>query len=308
LISELRSRPELGIRVVQHLQELDGTPNCKPCEAQPFGLAELEEIVRANRVERVMVALGDCRGKLPVAALLQLKSRGVRVEDAAEVYEATTGKFSVESMRLSSLLFSPGFSVSRPLLIYKRIFSFLVSLIGLIAAAPLMGLTVLVIRLDSTGPVIFKQKRVGKDGKIFTVFKFRTMTDGADRDENHLPAQNRDGRFTRVGRWLRRARLDELPQLFNILRCDMDLIGPRPFVPNQEQECVEKIPFYRQRWAVKPGLTGWAQINRGYCATVEDNAEKLAYDLFYIKNISPGLDILILFKTIKLLLLGRGSR
>jgi lipopolysaccharide/colanic/teichoic acid biosynthesis glycosyltransferase len=132
--------------------------------------------------------------------------------------------------------------------------------------------------------------------------------DGVDQGDNHPPAELTDGRCTRVGWFLRRTRLDELPQLFNILRGDMYFVGPRPFVPNQEEECVEKIPYYRQRWAVKPGATGWAQVNRGYCATIEDNKEKLGYDLFYIKNVSVGLDLLILFKTAKILLLGRGSR
>jgi len=166
----------------------------------------------------------------------------------------------------------------------------------------------LAIRLDSDGPAIFRQKRVGLHGKIFTLFKFRTMKNDVAQDENYLPAGRTDSRFTRLGRLLRRTRMDELPQLFNILRGDMHFVGPRPFVPNQENECVEKIPYYRQRWAVKPGATGWAQVNRDYCATIEDNQEKLGYDLFYIKNISVGLDLLILFKTMKILLLGRGSR
>ncbi|HVB55747.1 MAG TPA: sugar transferase, partial [Candidatus Acidoferrales bacterium] len=219
-----------------------------------------------------------------------------------------TGKVPIESLRLSWLLFSSGFHVSRPLLIYKRAFSFLISSICFLITAPIMALVAIAIRLDSPGPAIFKQERIGEGGKPFTVFKFRTMVDGADRDDNHRPAEKTDERFTRVGKFLRRTRLDELPQLFNILRGDMYFVGPRPFVPNQEQECLEKIPYYRQRWTVKPGATGWAQINRGYCTTIEDNTEKLAYDLFYIKNISVGLDLLIMFQTIKILLLSRGSR
>jgi lipopolysaccharide/colanic/teichoic acid biosynthesis glycosyltransferase len=134
------------------------------------------------------------------------------------------------------------------------------------------------------------------------------MADGCDQDDNYRPAEAADCRFTRIGRLLRRTRMDELPQLFNILRGDMHFVGPRPFVFNQEQECLEKIPYYRLRWAVKPGATGWAQINRGYNVSIEDNKEKLAYDLFYIKNFSWGLDLLIFFQTIKILVLGRGSR
>ncbi len=134
------------------------------------------------------------------------------------------------------------------------------------------------------------------------------MLEGSDKGNSHRPAEITDRRFTRVGRFLRRSRMDELPQLFNILRGDMNFVGPRPFVPDQEQECLEKIPHYRQRWVVKPGATGWAQVNRGYCETIEDNSEKFAYDLFYIKNASVGLDFLILIQTMKILLLGRGSR
>jgi lipopolysaccharide/colanic/teichoic acid biosynthesis glycosyltransferase len=191
---------------------------------------------------------------------------------------------------------------------YERIFSFVLSALGLALTLPLMALIALAIRLDSAGPAIFRQKRIGQNGKTFTLFKFRTMLDGSDKDENHRPAELTDSRFTRVGRFLRRSRIDELPQLFNILLGDMNFVGPRPFVHNQEQECVEKIPHYRQRWLVKPGATGWAQVNRGYCETIEDNVEKFAYDLFYIKNASFGLDLLILVKTMKILLLGRGSR
>jgi len=169
-----------------------------------------------------------------------------------------------------------------------------------------MLLIVLAIRLDSPGPAIFRQKRVGRGGKTFTLYKFRSMFDGLQAD--HRPAEKEDDRITRLGSVLRRTRLDELPQLYNILRGDMHFVGPRPFVPEQEHELVTAIPFYNQRWNVKPGATGWAQVNRAYCATVEDNAEKLAYDLFYIKNMSISLDLLILFKTIKILLLGRGGR
>ena len=309
LINEIDSRAELGMRIVGQLRQVGVTADPNPPDLSRTELyEELARQVESYRAARIIVAMGERRGKLPVEALLQLKSRGVRIQDGAEVYEAMTGKVPVQSLHLSWLLFSPGFQVSRPLLIYKRIFSFSASVIGLILVSPLMALIALAIRVDSPGPVIFKQKRIGEGGKAFTLYKFRTMIDGADRDDNHRPATKEDDRFTRVGRWLRRARVDELPQLFNIFKGDMYFVGPRPFVPNQEEECVEKIPYYRQRWAVKPGATGWAQVNRGYCATIEDNIDKLAYDLFYIKNISIGLDLLIMFKTLKTLLLGRGSR
>jgi sugar transferase (PEP-CTERM system associated) len=308
LIGEIESRKELGIRVAAHLREMENgeNPYASLSEAERF--EALSKQVESYRASRIIVAMGERRGKLPVEALLQLKASGIQVQDGAEVYEAITGKVPLESLRLSWLLFSPSFYVSRPLLVYKRIFSFMISLFCLIVASPIMAIAAIAIRLDSPGPAIFKQKRVGEGGKLFTLYKFRTMVDGADQDHNFRPAEKTDGRFTRVGMWLRRARIDELPQLVNILRGDMYFVGPRPFVQNQEEECLAKIPYYRQRWSVKPGATGWAQVNRGYCATIEDNTEKLAYDLFYIKNISIGLDLLIMFKTLKTLLLSRGSR
>lgn len=308
LMAEIESRPELGLRIAGQLRNFENGNGHHLSLTEPEYFEQLTRQVDTFRANRMIIAMGDRRGRLPVEALLRLKSKGLRIQDGAEAYEAITGKVPIESLRLSWLLFSPGFQVSRPLMIYKRLFSFMISLVSLILLAPLMLLVAIAIRLDSKGPAIFKQVRIGEGGKPFTLYKFRTMVDGADRDANLRPAEITDSRFTRVGRWLRRARVDELPQLFNILRGDMYFVGPRPFVPNQEQECVEKIPYYRQRWSVKPGATGWAQVNRGYCATVEDNTEKLAYDLFYIKNISIGLDLLILFKTVKILLLGKGSR
>jgi len=302
----INRRPEFGVNLVGCVSsfpaQIDGN---LPYLGTPDRLAD---VVRKQGVRRVIVTMSDRRGKLPVEELLAINSQYARVQDGAEVYEALTGKLPIESLRLSSLLFSPGFHVSRRFLLYKRVLSFGVSLSLLILTLPLMLLIALAIHLDSPGLIIFRQKRVGLHGTIFTLYKFRSMFDGADVGQNHSPAMEQDGRMTRVGRPLRRTRLDELPQLYNILLGDMSFVGPRPFVPHQEQELVKVIPFYSQRWSVKPGATGWAQINRGYCATVADNAEKLAYDLFYIKNMSLALDLFILFKTIKILLLGRGGR
>jgi lipopolysaccharide/colanic/teichoic acid biosynthesis glycosyltransferase len=233
---------------------------------------------------------------------------GIKIQDGVELYEQISGKIALQSLRLSWLLFSPGFQASRFQLIYKRLFSLCLSAICLLIALPFMLVIALAIRLDSRGPVIFRQERVGKNGKIFTLYKFRSMVDGTDGDGIFRPAEKNDKRVTRFGRWLRAIRLDELPQLFNIFRGDMYFVGPRPFVPNQEEDCVRHIPFYKQRWSVRPGATGWAQVSRDYCATIEENADKLAYDLFYIKNMSVGLDLFILFKTLKILLLGRGGR
>ena len=241
--------------------------------------------------------------RLQVEKLLRLKTRGVYIQDGPEYYESITGKIPLESLRLSWLLFSPGFHVRAGLRLYKRVFSLMLSSLAIAITSPIMLLAAIAIRLDSPGPAIFQQKRVGENGKLFTVYKFRSMYEGSDK-QKLTPAEHGDARVTRVGKWLRRTRIDELPQLFNIVKGDMAFVGPRPFVPEQEEECTAKIPFYRERWLVKPGATGWAQINRGYNATLEDNREKLAYDLFYIKNVSFGLDLFIMFSTIKILLVG----
>jgi exopolysaccharide biosynthesis polyprenyl glycosylphosphotransferase len=271
-------------------------------------IEQLPAVVERQNVNRIILTMSDRRGRLPVDMLLGLKGQGLIVEDAREIYEAVTGKVCLDSLRPSWLLFSDGFRVSPLSLLYKRAASIILSAVGILLSAPLMLLTALAIRLDSPGPAVFRQKRVGKGGRVFTIYKFRSMRVDADADGPPRPAMDRDERVTRIGYWLRRFRIDELPQLFNILRGDMYFIGPRPFVPNTEAELAERIPFYSQRWIVKPGATGWAQINRGYCASLEDNIDKLSYDLFYVKNMSPGLDCLILFQTLKILLLGRGGR
>jgi sugar transferase (PEP-CTERM system associated) len=305
LAEEIKRRPEVGIRLVGYISD---SPDEHLDDMRCLGgVADLAEKTRGLRANRVIVAMTDRRGRLPVEQLLQLKTGGVLVQDGVEVFERITGKVPLYSIRLSWLVFSPGFCVSKLMLAKKRLFSIIVSAFGLVVAAPVMALIALAIRLDSEGPVIFRQRRVGEGGRLFTLYKFRTMRHQVEADGNFRPAKKNDERFTRVGGWLRRMRLDELPQLYNILKGDMDFVGPRPFVPNQEEECVREIPLYAQRWSVKPGATGWAQIHRGYCATLEDNIEKLAYDLYYIKNMSLGLDLLIIFQTIKISLLGRGG-
>ena len=252
--------------------------------------------------------MGDRRGKLPVAELLKLKTCGLRVEDGSDFYETVAGKVPLDSLRPSWLLFSRGFNVPTALVACKRLSSAFLAGLMLLICLPLMALITLAVWLDTGSPVLFRQKRMGKDGRAFTLYKFRSMYIGSSGGNKFKPAEMNDDRFTRVGRWLRGFRLDELPQLYNILKGDMDIVGPRPFALEEEEELAAKIPFYRQRWSVRPGATGWAQIRRGYCATIEDNMEKLAYDLFYIKNMSIGLDLLIIAQTFKILLLGRGAR
>ncbi len=305
---EIEKRPEWGVRLIGCVEESPEALANANGLVRKGGIEELIQVVERERVGQVIVAMGERRGRLPVDDLLRLKTRGIVVQDGNDVFESLTGKVPLDSLRLSWLVFARGYPVSQFVLFYKRVMSIAFSALGLLLTTPLMALIAVALKLDSKGPVIFRQKRVGQDGRLFDLYKFRSMQVDADADGKFRPAQENDDRITRVGGWIRRTRLDELPQLYNILRGDMYFIGPRPFVPFQEHELAEKIPFYRQRWSVRPGATGWAQINYGYCATLEDNTEKLAYDLFYIKNMSLGLDLLIAFRTIKVLLLGRGSR
>ncbi|MFZ0314563.1 MAG: sugar transferase [Candidatus Korobacteraceae bacterium] len=303
LMEAIASRSELGVRVVGFIGNSTETAAGIP----RFDEDDLKDVVEQRNVRRVVVTMGDRRGKLRVDQLLKLKTQGVYIQDGPEYYESITGKIPLESVRLSWLIFSPGFHVRAGLRLYKRMVSLALGSLAILITSPIMLLATIAVRLDSKGPAIFRQKRVGENGKLFTVYKFRSMFEGSDKIRL-TPAEHGDPRVTRVGKWLRRTRVDELPQLFNIVKGDMAFVGPRPFVPEQEEECAAQIPFYRERWLVKPGATGWAQINRGYNATLEDNRDKLAYDLFYIKNVSFGLDLFIMFSTIKILLLGRGGR
>lgn len=308
LASAIEKQPELGMRLLGYISSapaLECGMNGLPRLGAPD---DLPRVVDHERIHRILVTMGDRRGKLPVAELLRLKTSGVRVEDGSDFYEMVTGKVPLESLRPSWLLFSSGFRVSQGMMFTKRIISAVLAALSLLVSLPLMGLIAVAIWLDSGSPVLFRQRRVGQNGKVFTLYKFRSMRDAVANADEFKPAEENDDRFTRVGRWIRRARLDELPQLFNILKGDMHFVGPRPFALEEEQALAEQIPFYRQRWVVRPGATGWAQIQRGYCATMEDNIDKLGYDLFYIKNMSVGLDLLIVLRTIKILLLGRGAR
>jgi exopolysaccharide biosynthesis polyprenyl glycosylphosphotransferase len=302
-MEEIATRADLGVRVVGFV----GPETELLRGVSRYIDDDLEDVIAEQSIRRIVVTMGDRRGKMQVQKLLRLKARGVYIQDGPEYYESVTGKIPLESLRLSWLLFSPGFHVRAALRLYKRAFSLLLSSIAIVITSPIMLLAAIAVRLDSPGSVIFRQKRVGEQGKLFTVYKFRSMFEGSDK-KALTPAEHGDARVTRVGKWLRRTRVDELPQLFNIVKGDMAFVGPRPFVPEQEEACAAEIPFYRERWLVKPGATGWAQINRGYNVTMEDNRDKLAYDLFYIKNVSFGLDLFIMFSTVKILLLGRGGR
>jgi sugar transferase (PEP-CTERM system associated) len=287
-----------------------------PCTRErgemPNSQTSLSEDLAIDRqvrgIDRIVVAMEERRGKLPVNLLLAMKNRGVQVQDGTDVYESITGKVPIESMRLSWLLFSSGYYASRLALIYQRIASVVISILGLLLSLPLIPFVVLAIKLNSQGRVLYWQNRVGRDGIIFRCYKFRTMYSDAEAHTGPTWATEDDPRITRVGKFLRKARLDELPQLLNVLRGDMSLVGPRPERPEFVAALNEKIPYYHLRHSVRPGITGWAQILYKYGSSIEDAKEKLRYDLYYIKNSSAGLDLLIIVNTIKIVLLGRGAK
>jgi sugar transferase (PEP-CTERM system associated) len=268
---------------------------------------EVRRIVSQNRVDRVIVETRDRRGRLPISDLLELKMNGVRVEEATSVYERVTGKISIENLKPSWMVFGEGFEVSRRVIWQQRIISFLASLFLFLLFIPLFPIIILLIAMDSPGPVFFRQERVGQNGKTFTLWKFRSMRHNAEQDTGPVWARPGDSRITRVGKFLRKTRLDELPQLINVLKGDMNLVGPRPERPKFVADLSQAIPFYYLRHSVKPGLTGWAQINYGYGNSVQDAIEKLQHDLFYIKNISTALDLVIILNTVKTVLLQKGS-
>src|SRR5438309_1324735 len=273
----------------------------------------LGRVIEATRPNRIVVALVERRGRLPLYPLLESRARGILVEDAADTYERLTGKLALEALSPSSVIFSPNFHPSRRQLALSRAFSLLASVTGLIALAPLFGLIVLLIKLDSRGPVFFVQERVGLCGRSFRLIKFRTMHP-VSRPKSEWERDNCD-RITRVGKWLRRFRLDELPQLVNVLRGDMNLAGPRPHpqtnlelmilaVRNVSELSGEAIPYYSLRCSVRPGITGWAQIRYGYANTLEEEMEKIRYDFYYLKHMSFWLDLQILFETVRIVLSG----
>jgi sugar transferase (PEP-CTERM system associated) len=262
-------------------------------------------------IDRVVVSLSDERGKLPMDSLLDVRLRsGVQFDHLASVYEEYTGKIALENLRPSWLVFSSGFRKTRMVLATKRTFDLVASLSGLVLATPLMLVSAILLKLESPrDPVLYHQERVGLNGRLFTIHKFRTMrTDAEARSGPVWSAGDADPRITRIGRVMRKTRLDEIPQLWNVLRGDMSLIGPRPERPPFVEQLTRQIPFYGQRHVVKPGVTGWAQVRYSYGASVEDAIEKMQYDLYYVKHMSLRFDVLIALETVKTVILRRGAR
>jgi sugar transferase (PEP-CTERM system associated) len=302
LVTGLRQRSTLGIEVVGWTGSVQGELTRESVAG------DLLEIARGQGVHRVIVAFPDRRGTLPVEELLELKLGGVRVEEATSWLEKISGRIEVEQLYPSWLIFTEGFRFSVFFRMVRRVLNFSVALLALVVSLPLLPFIVLAVKLGSPGPVLYRQQRVGRRGKIFYCYKFRTMRRDAEADTGATWATDNDPRITRVGKFLRSSRLDEIPQLWCVLKGDMHFVGPRPERPEFVEWLSREIPYYGVRHVVRPGITGWAQVQYKYGNTLEDAREKLQYDLFYIKNASLGLDLLIMFETIKIVLIGRGAK
>jgi sugar transferase (PEP-CTERM system associated) len=307
-VREILRHPELGINVVGFLDDNPELVGVSIVNPKVIGLyQDLPQLVADGKIDHIVVGLKDRRGKLPIKELLDFKTRGVAIEDATTFYERIAGKIPIENLKPSWMVFSSGFNVSKRMLLQKRILSVIISAVLLALFSPIILLLMILIKLDSKGEIFYRQERVGQDGRTFMLVKFRSMYEDAEDKTGPVWCKEGDQRVTRIGRLMRKTRLDELPQFYNVFRGDMSLVGPRPERPHFVQQLAEAIPFYPLRHVVKPGITGWAQINYGYANTLDHTVEKLQYDLFYIKNMSWVLDGLIMLETIKTVLVRKGS-
>lgn len=309
LAREALERPDAGLRIVGFADNdplLLGKSLINP---RVIGLtSELDGLVKRENIDRIVVAMGERRGQFPTDQLLHLSLSGnVSIEEGASFYERVTGRVHLDMMRPSWLIFSGRKRQARLNAIVRVVLHRIIALIGAILSLPIALITAILIKLDSRGPVLYRQERVGRNGRGFMVMKFRSMRTDAEKD-GPVWARDADDRVTRVGRIIRKIRVDEIPQFWNILKGDMNFVGPRPERPHFVSQLATEIPYYEQRHLIAPGLTGWAQIKYPYGASIEDARQKLQYDLYYIKNQSLALDAAILFETIKTILFGRGGR
>ena len=306
---EVLNRPDAGYRIAGFVgtdTELLGKSLINP---RVIALtSELDKVVEREGIDRIVVAMGERRGHLPTDELLRLSLAGkVSIEEGASFYERVTGRVSLNMIRPSWLIFSSRGRQARLSSLVRNAVHRLVALIGAILSLPLVGLTAILIKLDSRGPIFYRQERVGQNGQPFMLIKFRSMRVDAEK-AGPVWAQKGDDRATRLGRIIRKMRIDEIPQFWNILRGDMNFVGPRPERPHFVAQLAREIPYYEQRHLIPPGLTGWAQIKYPYGASLNDARQKLQYDLYYIKNQSLLLDAIILFETTKIILFGRGAQ
>lgn len=307
LVRHILGHPEYNLKVVGFLDE-NGMDIGKSLVNPKIigGITDLEGIVEREKADRVILSLKERRGGTPVRELLHLKFAGVGVEDVHSCFERLSGRIALEHLSPSWLILSDGFKKSPWLLAAKRALDILASSVLLILCAPILPLVALAIFLETGRPIFFRQTRVGYKGQEFELIKFRSMMQDAEKNGPQW-ATKQDSRVTRVGKLLRKTRLDELPQLFNVFRGEMSLVGPRPERPVFCKMLEEKIPYYNLRHSVRPGLTGWAQVRLRYSSNIDDTKDKLELDLFYLKNLSLLVDCAILFETIKVVVLGRGA-
>jgi sugar transferase (PEP-CTERM system associated) len=306
---QVLNRPDAGYRIVGFVgteSELLGKSLINP---RVIGLTEdLDRIVKQEGIDRIVVAMGERRGQLPTERLLKLSLGGdVSIEEGATFYERVTGRVSLDMIRPSWLIFTGRGRQAKLATVTRNAVHRTVALIGALLSLPIVLLTAILIKIDSRGPIFYKQERIGKNGRPFVLTKFRSMRVDAEK-EGPVWASKGDDRTTRVGRIIRKIRVDEIPQFWNILCGEMSFVGPRPERPHFVAQLAQEIPYYEQRHLITPGLTGWAQIKYPYGASIEDARQKLQYDLFYIKNHSLFLDAIILFETIKIILFGRGAQ
>jgi sugar transferase (PEP-CTERM system associated) len=305
---EIIERADIGFKIIGFITENPERIGEKLVNPSIIGdQSQIYDIATKEKAVRIIVALGERRGRFPEAQLIACKMNGIAIIEGVEFYEHLTGKLQVESLRPSFLIFSDGFKKPKLTMWAKRLIGFSFSSIGLILLSPLILIISILIKMDSRGSVFYKQERTGQNGKIFKLIKFRSMVEDAETN-GPVWAEKNDSRVTRVGKSMRNWRLDEIPQMINVLKGDMSFVGPRPERPFFVEQLRKEIPFYDHRFSVKPGITGWAQIKYRYGASKDDALEKLKYDLYYIKNLSSLFDMLIIFETIKVVLFGKGAR
>lgn len=310
IIHEIESRPNFRYAISGVVDEGNGVDATGLPYPVLGPLERLDKIIDEVKPDRLIVALTERRGRMPMGQLLECGAKGILVEDGLGTYESFTGKLPIEALTPSFLVFSGAFRKSRLQVAWRRVSSLLAALVGLLVTAPVMAVIAIAIKLDSRGPILYIEERAGLKGRPFWLVKFRTMHPPAPGQALVASVWDRDDstRVTRVGRAIRRLRLDELPQFWNIVKGDMDLVGPRPEILSNVQAMTDQIPYYALRHSVRPGLTGWAQTRFGYSVSLEQVTEKMRYDLFYIKHMSGWLDLRILVDTVKIVLFGRGAK
>jgi sugar transferase (PEP-CTERM system associated) len=303
IVETIRSRPDIGMEVVDW-EDIQ----VESSQRKQLWIAALDRLSKSNPpVHRIIVAMEARRGELPVQELLMLRFQGITVEEDGTLRERLYGKIQLDGLRPSSFLYSEGFRIRPSQQFTRQVVSLCAAATGLLLFLPFFPFVAAAVMLSSKGPIFFRQKRVGMGGRVFDVVKFRTMFTDAEADGAKWATKN-DPRVTKVGMFLRKTRIDEIPQLWNVLRGDMGFVGPRPERPEFTKWLEEELPFYYMRTLIRPGLTGWAQVRYSYGATLAETKEKLEYDLYYIKHMTLGLDLLIMFETVKTILRRRGAQ